>query len=189
MSFKEVMALKPNERIAMLIDGSNTYAAVKNIDVGFDIDYQKLKDWFTRRGNVVRMLYFTAIWRDENGHENIRPLVDWLSTHGYRVHSKPATSYVNDGEKIIKGNMDVELVIHALRQARVVDHLYLFTGDGDFKPLVEELQDQGKTVTIVSTISTRPQMCADVLRKQCDHFIDLVELRTQIAKEKRLLPS
>lgn len=186
------MSFKPqkDERIAVLIDGSNTYAAVKNI--GFDIDYKKLKEYMNRRGNVVRLLYFTAVWRDDFGHENIRKLIDWLLLNGYRVHEKPAKEYTNDGVKTIKGNMDGEFIIQAIKQARVVDHLYLFTGDGDFKSLVEELQDMGKIVTVVSTIMTKPQMCADVLRKQTDHFLDLCEIKPQIEKEggrRPLLPS
>jgi uncharacterized LabA/DUF88 family protein len=64
-----------------------------------------------------------------------------------------------------------------------IDELVLFSGDGDFRRLVEAVQRRGVRVTVVSTISSQPPMIADELRRQADVFIDLVELRARIARE------
>jgi uncharacterized LabA/DUF88 family protein len=64
-----------------------------------------------------------------------------------------------------------------------VDHIVLFSGDGDFRPLVEAVQRKGVRVTVVSTISTQPPMVADELRRQADTFLDLAELMPRIGRD------
>jgi uncharacterized LabA/DUF88 family protein len=66
-----------------------------------------------------------------------------------------------------------------------VDHVVLFSGDGDFRPLVESLQRQGVRVSVVSTIRSQPPMIADELRRQADNFIELDELREVIGRPPR----
>jgi hypothetical protein len=64
-----------------------------------------------------------------------------------------------------------------------VDHIVLFSGDGDFRSLVEAIQRKGVRVTVVSTISTQPPMVADELRRQADIFLDIVELQGKIGRD------
>jgi len=112
---------------------------------------------------------------------SIRPLIDWLDYNGHTVVTKPAKEFTDaQGRRKIKGNMDLELAIDAMEQAQTVDHLVIFSGDGDFTTLVEALQRKGRKVSVVSTLSTQPPMIADDLRRQADHFIDLVSLRSEI---------
>jgi len=59
----------------------------------------------------------------------------------------------------------------------------LFSGDGDFRPLVESVQRRGVLVTVVSTILCKPPLIADELRRQADFFIDLVELQSKLGRE------
>jgi len=66
-----------------------------------------------------------------------------------------------------------------------VDHIVLFSGDGDFRPLVESLQRQGVRVSVVSTIRSQPPMIADELRRQADNFIELDALREVIGRPPR----
>ena len=54
--------------------------------------------------------------------------------------------------------------------------IVLFSGDGDFRSLVEAVQRKGVRVSVVSTNSTQPAMIADELRRQADEFIDLMHL-------------
>ena len=61
--------------------------------------------------------------------------------------------------------------------------LVLFSGDGDFRPLVEAVQRKGVRVTVASTISTQPPMIADELRRQADQFLDLVELQDKVGRD------
>ena len=172
-----------DDRLALFIDGSNLYAAAKSL--GFDIDYKLLRQEFERRGKLIRAYYYTALLENED-YSPIRPLVDWLHYNGYSMVTKPAREYTDGmGRRKVKGNMDVELVINAMELAPRLDHAVLFSGDGDFKPLVEALQRQGVRVSVVSTMRSQPPMIADELRRQADNFIELDALREIIGRPPR----
>jgi uncharacterized LabA/DUF88 family protein len=169
------------QRIALFIDGANLYATTKTL--GFDIDYKKLLKEFQSRGYLVRAFYYTALVEDQE-YSSIRPLIDWLDYNGYRVVTKPTKEFVDStGRRKVKGNMDIELAIDALELAPFIDHMILFSGDGDFRSLAEALQRRGVRVSVVSTISTQPPMVADELRRQADEFIDLVHLIPKIGRD------
>jgi uncharacterized LabA/DUF88 family protein len=171
----------PREKIALFIDGANLYAASKSL--GFDIDYRKLLKAFQKRGYLLRAYYYTALIEDQE-YSSIRPLIDWLDYNGYKVVTKPAKEFTDSlGRRKIKGNMDIELAIDAMEQSAVVDHLVIFSGDGDFTTLVEALQRKGRKVSVVSTMATQPPMIADDLRRQADHFIDLTTLKAEVGRD------
>ena len=172
-----------DERLALLIDGSNLYAAAKAL--GFDIDYKRLRTEFMRRGKLLRALYYTAILENDE-YSPIRPLVDWLNYNGFNMVTKPAKEYTDGmGRRKVKGNMDIELCVDAMELAPHVDHIVIFSGDGDFRPLVESLQRKGVRVSVVSTIRSQPPMISDELRRQVDNFIELDELRDVIGRQPR----
>ncbi len=172
-----------DERLALFIDGSNLYAAGKAL--GFDIDYKLLRQEFMRRGKLLRAFYYTALLENDD-YSPIRPLVDWLHYNGYNMVTKPAKEYTDSmGRRKVKGNMDIELAVDAMELAARIDHAVLFSGDGDFRPLVESLQRQGVRVSVVSTIRSQPPMIADDLRRQADNFIELHELRDVIGRPPR----
>jgi uncharacterized LabA/DUF88 family protein len=167
-------------RIALFIDGANFYSTAKT--VGFDVDYRKLLKEFGSYGRLIRAYYYTAMVEDQE-YSSIRPLVDWLDYNGYTVVTKPTKEYVDaTGRRKFKGNMDVELTIDALEIAERADHIYIFSGDGDFRALVEALQRRGVRVTVVSSVQTQPAMAADELRRQADEFMDLTELAGKIGR-------
>ena len=172
-----------DDRLALFIDGANLYAAGKAL--GFDIDYKLLRNEFMRRGKLLRAFYYTALL-DNDEYSPIRPLVDWLHYNGYSMVTKPAKEYTDSqGRRKVKGNMDIELAIDAMELAPRVDHMVLFSGDGDFKPLVESLQRQGVRISIVSTIRSHPPMISDELRRQADNFIELADLKEVIGRPPR----
>ncbi|MGR3502227.1 LabA-like NYN domain-containing protein [Pseudaestuariivita sp.] len=172
-----------DERLALFIDGSNLYAAAKAL--GFDIDYKLLRQEFVRRGKMLRAFYYTALLENDE-YSPIRPLVDWLHYNGFTMVTKPAKEYTDSqGRRKVKGNMDIELCVDAMELAPRVDHIVLFSGDGDFRPLVESLQRQGVRVSVVSTIRSQPPMIADELRRQADNFIELDELKDVIGRPPR----
>jgi uncharacterized LabA/DUF88 family protein len=172
-----------DERLALFIDGSNLYAAAKAL--GFDIDYKLLRQEFMRRGKLLRAFYYTALLENDD-YSPIRPLVDWLNYNGFSMVTKPAKEYTDSqGRRKVKGNMDIELTVDAMELAPRVDHIVLFSGDGDFRPLVESLQRQGVRVSVVSTIRSQPPMIADELRRQADNFIELDELKEVIGRPPR----
>ena len=175
------MHFYPNEKIALFIDGANLYATAKSL--GFDIDYKRLLGLFRQKGQLVRALYYTALAEDQE-YSSIRPLIDWLDYNGYSMVTKPTKEFTDSmGRRKIKGNMDIELAVDAMKLAPSLDHVVIFTGDGDFKALVGALQECGKRVSIVSTLHTQPPMVADELRRQADQFIDLGDLEQLVCRD------
>jgi uncharacterized LabA/DUF88 family protein len=174
------MLFYPQERLGLFIDGANLYAAARSL--GFDIDYKRLLDLFATKGLLVRAFYYTALIEDQE-YSPIRPLVDWLDYNGYTMVTKPTKEFTDAfGRRKIKGNMDIELAIDVMEMAPFLDHIVLFSGDGDFRRLVEAVQQKGKRVTVVSTIRSTPPMVADELRRQADNFMELTDLMPQIAR-------
>lgn len=168
------------ERIALFIDGANLYAAARSL--GFDIDYRKLLEEFRSRGYLVRAFYYTAIVEDQE-YSSLRPLVDWLDYNGYMVVTKPAKEFTDStGRRKVKGNMDIELAVDAMELAPHITHMVLFSGDGDFRSLVEAIQRKGVKVTVVSTVTTQPPMMSDELRRQADVFTDLADMQGKIGR-------
>jgi uncharacterized LabA/DUF88 family protein len=177
------MKFYPQERIALFIDGSNLYAAARAL--GFDIDYKSLLELFSSQGRLVRAYYYTALMEDQE-YLPIRPLVDWLDYNGYTMVTKPTKEFTDaTGRRKIKGNMDMELAIDVMEMAEHLDHIVLFSGDGDFRRLVEAAQRRGVRVTVVSTYRSQPPMVADELRRQADVFIELSELAPKISRQPR----
>ncbi|VBB69869.1 Mll7752 protein [invertebrate metagenome] len=174
------MIFYPQERIGLFIDGSNLYAAARAL--GFDIDYKRLLQVFASKGRLIRSFYYTALFEDQE-YSPIRPLVDWLDYNGYTIVTKPTKEFIDaSGNRKIKGNMDIELAIDVMEMAEHLDHVVLFSGDGDFRRLVEAVQRKGLRVTIVSTANSQPPMIADELRRQADVFIELLELEPAVSR-------
>lgn len=170
------------EKIALFIDGSNLHATSKAL--GFDIDYRRLLSEFHGRGVLLRAFYYTTVIEDQE-YSSIRPLIDWLGYNGYTVVTKLTKEFVDatTGRRKVKGSMDVELAVKAMELAEHVDQIVLFSGDGDFRSLVEAVQRRGVRVTVVSTLATQPPMVADELRRQGDIFIDLAELKPRVGRD------
>jgi uncharacterized LabA/DUF88 family protein len=180
------MNIYSQEKIALFIDGSNLYAAARAL--GFDIDYKNLLELFSSKGQLVRAYYYTALMEDQE-YLPIRPLVDWLDYNGYTMVTKPTKEFTDSmGRRKTKGNMDMELAIDVLEMADHLDHAILFSGDGDFRRLVEAVQRRGVRVTVVSTFQSSPPMVADELRRQADTFIELNDLAPQIARKSHDIP-
>lgn len=168
------------ERLALFIDGANLYSAARAL--AFDIDYRRLLDLFSKKARLIRANYYTTLVEDQE-YSPIRPLIDWLDYNGYRMVTKPIREYTDSqGRRKIKGSIDIDLAIDALEMAERVDHIVLFSGDGDFRRLVDALQRKGVRVTVVSTVKAQPPMIADELRRQADSFIDLTSLQASIGR-------
>lgn len=177
-----VLNIHDDEKVALFIDGANLYAAARGL--GFDIDYKRLLELFRRQGRLVRALYYTALIEDQE-YSPIRPLVDWLDYNGFTMVTKPTKEFTDSlGRKKIKGDMDIELAIDMLEMAPHLDHVILFSGDGDFRRLVEVVQHKGIKVSVVSTIKSSPPMVADELRRQADQFVDLHDLAQEISRSQ-----
>jgi uncharacterized LabA/DUF88 family protein len=163
------MIIYPQERIALFIDGSNLYAAAKALE--FDIDYKRLLELFSSKGRLVRAFYYTALMEDQEDY------------NGYTMVTKPTKEFTDSaGRRKIKGNMDIELAVDMMEMAENIDHAVVFSGDGDFRRIVEAVQRKGLRVSVVSTMQSKPPMIADELRRQADDFIELVDIYDQIRR-------
>ena len=176
-----------SNRIALFIDGANLFGTSKAL--GFDIDFKQLIKEFASRGTLVRAIYYTAIAEDQQ-YSSVRPLVDWLDYNGYTVVTKAAKEYVDAGGRHkLRGSIDVELAVDAMELVDHIDEMVLFSGNGDFRSLVEAMQSHGVSVTVISSIATRPPMIADELRRQADVFTDLTELQSKIGRDPSARPA
>jgi uncharacterized LabA/DUF88 family protein len=168
-------------RIALFIDGANLHATARTL--GFDIDFKRLLKEFEGRGSLLRAFYYTAVIEDQE-YSSLRPLTDWLSYNGYTVVTKAVKEFTDaSGRRKVKANMNIELTIDAMDLAYQIDQMVLFSGNGDFRSLVEAVQRRGVRVTVISTISSQPPMVADELRRQADVFTDLAELQSKLGRD------
>ncbi|MDE2335361.1 MAG: NYN domain-containing protein [Rhodospirillales bacterium] len=176
------MHFLPNERTALFIDGANLYSASRNL--GFDVDYRNLLTFFRKQTNVLRAYYYAAVLETEE-YSPLKPLTDWLAYNGYSLVTKPAREFTDAaGRRRVKGNMDIELAVDMLELAPKIDHAVLFSGDSDFRCLVEAMQRRGVRVSVVSSIKTSPPMVADELRRQADQFLELAEIAPEFTRRQ-----
>ena len=174
--------LSTSEKTVVFIDGANLYATTRGLD--FDIDYKKLLALFREKSNLVRAYYYTVLIEDQE-YSPIRPLVDWLDYNGYTLVTKPAKDFTDsNGRRRIRNSIDVDLAVDMIEIAERVDHVVLFSGDSGYRRLIEAVQRRGARVTVVSTTASNTASVADELRRQADRFVDVRELRGEIARER-----
>ena len=170
------------ERVAYFIDGANFYQTARALNI--DIDYRRMLSQFAGDAYLVRAHYYTAL-ADDQEFSSLRPLIDWLDYNGFQVTTKPMREFTdNNGQRRrSRPSLDVDLSVDVLTLCDEINHVVLFTGDGNFRPLVEAVQKRGRKVTVVSSLKTSPSMVSDDLRRQADHFLDLADLTDRLARD------
>lgn len=176
------MYLYKNEKTAVFIDGANLYSTAKALE--FDIDYKSLLRWIRENTRLIRANYYTALTDDDDDFCPLRPLIDWLDYNGYNVITKAAREfYDSKGNRKQTCDIEMELAVDMMDLSDHVDHIILFSGDGDYTYVVNKIQDKGVHVTVASTIETSPPMIADSLRRQSDHFTDILKIKDKISRK------
>lgn len=163
-----------SERCAIFVDGVTNYYTARAL--GIDIDYAAVLKYFNAKGDILRAHYFTPV-EETQEFVAIRPLLDFLEFNNWTVVQRLS----REG----KADIAVALAIRAMELAPHVDHVYLFSGRGDFVPLVEQLKRGGAIVTVVSSIDHAAPSCSDELRRAADHFIDLVKIADKISRKAK----
>ena len=170
--------MNSSEKLALFIDGQSLHFTAKGL--GFNIDFKKFLAEFQTRGVLVRAYYYTIIAEE---FQTTRPLIDWLDYNGFTVHTN-SVKELDDGEgrRKFKRNIGIQLAVDAFEIAKHVDHIVLFSGDGDFRRLVKAIQSLGPRVTVVSSMRTKRAIVADELRRQADTFVELDDLKPSIGR-------
>jgi uncharacterized LabA/DUF88 family protein len=112
----------------------------------------------------------------------------FLNRTGYYVVTKPVRVYRDylTGEIAIKADLDIEIVLDMIKLADYCDEIVLVSGDGDFIPVVKELQGRGVRVIVMTTLSKEAQnrgyKASEELIDTADEFIELEELRNKISR-------
>ncbi len=167
-----------SERLALFVDGPSLHFTAKGL--GFNIDFKRFLAEFSARGLLVRAYYYTIIAEE---FQTTRPLIDWLDYNGFTVRTNSVKEFDDgQGRRKFKRNVGIELAVDALEVAKHLDHILLFSGDGDFRPLVEAIQRLGPRVTVVSSMRTKPAMVAAELRRQADTFLEVDDLKAAIGR-------
>ncbi|MET4799763.1 NYN domain-containing protein [Bradyrhizobium sp. LB11.1] len=164
-------------RRALFIDGANLDRTARNL--GFEIDYKRLLLEFEKSGTLVRSYFYLAIRESAAG--GVQRLTDWLEVNRFTVRTRLIKSHEGEGRRS-RRSIGIDLAIDALEIAPRVDEVFLFSGDGDFRALVEAVQRLGVRVTVVSSVQMAPAMVSEELRRQADEFLELATLRNSIER-------
>lgn len=181
------MYFGPDAKIALFIDGQFLYSVSRNL--GFDVDYRNLLDFFRKQGSVVHASYYVAMLETED-YSPLKPLTDWLAYNGYTLITKQAKEHTDgEGRRRVRANMEVEIVCDMFTIAPRVSHIVLFSGNGDLVEAVKRVQ-RDVHVMVAASIKTSPAMVADELRRQADQFVDIADIcadftRRRIEREPR----
>jgi uncharacterized LabA/DUF88 family protein len=170
------------ERVAFFVDGANFYQTARNLNI--DIDYRRMLTSFVGDAYLLRAHYYTAM-ADDQEFSSLRPLIDWLDYNGFQITTKAMREFTdNNGQRRrVRPSLDVDLTVDAMTLAEKVNHIVLFSGDGNYRALVEALQKKGVKVTVVSSLKTNPSMVSDELRRTADHFLDLADLTERLCRD------
>jgi uncharacterized LabA/DUF88 family protein len=132
---------KNKENNYAFIDGQNLNLAVNSL--GWKLDYSRFRVFLRDKFAVSKAFYFVGFIA-ENQH-----LYDYLTQCGYELIYKPILEYKKGGKAIVKGNVDAELVLHAMIEYKNYEKAVIVSGDGDFHCIIEHLQKQSKLKRLV----------------------------------------
>lgn len=155
-----------DQRVSIFIDTQNIYHSAKNL---YDkkVDFKKLVLILTGERKLIKV--FAYVIKSDLTPKEI-DFFEALTFQGIQLRKKELQSYP-DGTK--KADWDVGIAIDVIRFSALVDVIILVTGDGDFLPLVEYLQNNGKQVEIAGFSQTTSVK----LKESADYYYDLNELK------------
>ncbi len=160
------------EKVALFIDGANL-AALAYDYLGTKLDFAKLLDYFGHDCYILRALYYAATYPGDDEAKSNIGFLSWLGRNGYQVVTKPIREYP-DGQQ--KGNLDIEIAIDMLELAGSVDRAVLFSGDGDFAPLLKKVGSHGVVTQVVSYWGDGRGPTAAELIETADQFTELQDV-------------
>lgn len=163
---------KPSTYYAF-IDSQNLNLAIQ--DCGWKLNFKRLRVYLKDKYHISKVFLFIGY---VPGNER---LYTHLQEDGYIVIFKPTLEYKKDGEHRTKGNVDAELVLHAMIEFSNYDKAMIVSGDGDFHCLIEHLEKEGKLLHI---LIPNPQKYSALLRRFHKYFVYIAHLEQKLSKTK-----
>jgi uncharacterized LabA/DUF88 family protein len=138
----KVVSKKKAPVVYAFIDSQNLNLGVRSL--GWKLDWRKFRQYLRNKYNVSKSYLFIG---QVTGNEL---LYTFLQECGYILIFKPTLERKVGDKTIIKGNVDAELVLHAMIQYLTYNKAIIVSGDGDFHCLVEYLEGKGKLLKILA---------------------------------------
>lgn len=183
---------KPNNYA--FIDSQNLNLGTQRM--GWKLDWRKFRKYLADKYGVTHAYMFIG-YMSEN-----EALYEYMYELGYLVVLKPTVDVSakpqtesdktkgnssqakepDEKEKPqVKGNVDAELVLYAMKELPNYDQAIIVSGDGDFFSLAEYLEEQGK----LSHILTPNWQYSSLLKVFESKIVRLDQLRRQLAYHDR----
>ena len=160
---------KPQNNYAF-IDSQNLNLSIR--DQGWVLDFRKFKQFLCDKYRVTHAFLFIGYI-----YEN-QDLYTSLQKDGYILIFKP-TLRLPDGR--VKGNVDAELVLHAMIEYDNYDKALIVTGDGDLYCLVDYLVKKNKLLKLM--VPNRNKF-SSLFRKMMPYIMFMNDLRGKLEHGK-----
>lgn len=157
----------------VFIDSQNLNLSTRQLK--WKLDFRKFYVYLLDKYKIEKAFLFIGY---VPGNES---LYTFLQECGYILIFKPTLEYKKDGDSHVKGNVDAELVLHAMIEYRNYDKAIIVSGDGDFHCLMEYLEKKGKLGHIM--IPNKRQFSA-LLRKFRKYFVFVSDLKKKLEMQK-----
>lgn len=177
------MEFYDRERTAVFIDGAMLFRTSQAL--GFSIDYQKLRDFFQKSTDLIRVSLYNAVPPDSEIHDPKHRQLMWCRDHGYIVKTRRYGT-LPDG-RVVDDNMSVMMTVDILGAMKRLDHVVLFALDAALVPVVQIVQRPGIKVTVVASVNGSPKV-SKALRDTADFFIELNEFSSICGKPPGAAP-
>lgn len=164
--------MERNKNNYAFIDGTNLYLGVKS--QGWKLDYRRFRVFLKDKYKVVKAFIFLGY---QPGNER---LYTNLQEQGYICIFRPILEYRNGKKVKMKGNVDADLVLHAMIQLPNYDKAILVSGDGDFYCLVDYLVQQNRLGKII----VPNEKYSSLLRKFAPFIVNINMFRQKLELKK-----
>jgi uncharacterized LabA/DUF88 family protein len=149
------------------IDSQNLNLAIR--DQGWILNFRRLRKYLEDKYQVDKAFIFIGYIPTN------QDLYTALQEDGYILVFKPALLHLPTGK--IKGNVDAELVLHAMIEYPKYEKAVIISGDGDFFCLVDYLKKKGKLMKLM--IPNRYKF-SSLLRKFMPDIVFMNDLRNKL---------
>src|SRR3989338_9387770 len=121
-----------DQRVVVLVDVQNLYYSARNL-YGARVNFKNLLELVLAGRTLTRAIAY-VIRADEEKEEEF---FEALHAAGFEIKEKKLQIFYGGAKK---GDWDIGIAMDAIRLGQKVDSIILISGDGDFKPVVNYLQ-------------------------------------------------